>query len=171
MRVGRRVPDVQVDAYAGGERGRFNPADLGGKWLVLVFYPRDFAAVAATELSALAALRREFARESAVVVAAGTDGIDAHREWLERGPVSFPVVADTDGRLAEAFGVRRRSGAVAAAAFIVDDRGVVRHEVVSDPRVGRSAQELLRVLQALRTRAPSPEGWRPGMPTLEERSC
>jgi peroxiredoxin (alkyl hydroperoxide reductase subunit C) len=42
----------------------------------------------------------------------------------------------------------------------------VRHASVSDPNVGRSPEEALRILKALRTGELCPVSWQPGQPTL-----
>jgi peroxiredoxin 2/4 len=49
---------------------------------------------------------------------------------------------------------------------VIDPEGMVRHATVSDQNVGRSVDETLRVLQALRTGALCPVAWQPGEPTL-----
>jgi alkyl hydroperoxide reductase subunit AhpC len=55
--------------------------------------------------------------------------------------------------------------------FIIDPSGIVRHVSVSDPSVGRSPEEVLRILKALRTGELCtgelcPVSWQPGQPTL-----
>jgi alkyl hydroperoxide reductase subunit AhpC len=57
-------------------------------------------------------------------------------------------------------------GSTLRGTFIIDPDGVVRHAGVTDQSVGRSADETLRGLQALRTGELCPAGWLPGRPTL-----
>jgi alkyl hydroperoxide reductase subunit AhpC len=170
--VGRPVPHVSVEAYVRDEAEamRLSPRDFHGSWVVLFFYPRDFTFVCPTELQAFSELHDDFEAEDAVLLAASTDSYWSHKAWFEshlllRG-VRFPVLADTAHDLAEACGVLLPDGSALRATLIVDPDGVVRHMSVTDNNVGRSPDETLRVLQALRTGDLCPVGWRPGQPTL-----
>jgi alkyl hydroperoxide reductase subunit AhpC len=170
--IGDAVPSIQAPTYL---RGRANaplmgPADHRGRWVVLVFYPRDFTFVCPTELAELADLAPAFMDEDAVVMAVSTDSWFTHRRWFEDEPrlagVGYPVVADTAHELARAFGVLEEDGTCRRGTFVIDPEGVVRHSTISDGSVGRSAAETLRVLCALRTGELCPASWQPGQPTL-----
>ena len=76
------------------------------------------------------------------------------------------VVADTTHELSFDFGVLVEDGSALRGTFIIDPAGIVRHASVSDMSVGRSPDETLRILQALRTGELCPVGWRPGQATL-----
>jgi alkyl hydroperoxide reductase subunit AhpC len=171
--VGSTAPAVALEAYVPGEPEprSVSLADHLGSWVVLFFYPRDFTFVCPTELHAFAALEADFAAEDAVVIAASTDSYWSHQAWFTThrllSEVRYPVLADTAHRLADAFGVRCEDGSALRATYVIDPEGVIRHAAVSDQAVGRSVDETLRVLQALRTGALCPVAWRPGQPTLE----
>ena len=172
VRVGQPAPEVVAEAYVRGEARprRVAPETFRGRWLVLFFYPRDFSRVCPTELQAFAALHQEFIREQAAVVGVSTDSYDAHQAWFESDPrlaaVAYPVVADSTHRLCEAYGVLQEDGSALRGTFIIDPEGVVRAIHVNDPDVGRSVQETLRLLRALRTGELCPEGWTSGQDTL-----
>jgi alkyl hydroperoxide reductase subunit AhpC len=111
----------------------------------------------------------ELAALGAAVVAVSVDGVETHRRWIaeQLGPLAVPLAADPEAENARAWGVLLEDEGVAArATFVVDPAGVVRHAAFYDLPVGRSISETLRVLEALRTGAPSPAEWRPGEPTL-----
>src|SRR5437764_6886369 len=173
VRVGKIAPDVELDAYVRGARGpkRLRLADYRGAWLVLFFYPRDFTFVCPTELQAFGELATVFEAEDAALLAASTDSFWSHKAWFESHPmlggVRYPVLADTAQRVARAYGVLLDDGSALRATFVIDPAGVVRHATISDQSVGRSPDETVRVLQALRTGALCPVGWRKGQPTLE----
>lgn len=57
-------------------------------------------------------------------------------------------------------------GSALRATYVIDPEGVVRHVTVSHQSVGRSPDETLRVLQAMRTGELCPVNWRRGQPTL-----
>jgi peroxiredoxin (alkyl hydroperoxide reductase subunit C) len=166
------VPSTELDAYVPGEpeAHRISLADYRGGWVVLLFSPRDFTFVCPTELNAFAELAPAFADEGAAVLAVSTDSFWTHRAWLQSHPqleqVGYPVLADTAHILSRAFGVLLEDGSALRGTFVIDPEGVVRHMTVSDQSVGRSSDETLHVLQALRTGELCPVNWRSGERTL-----
>jgi alkyl hydroperoxide reductase subunit AhpC len=172
VRVGEATPETRLAAWVRGGEGprQVSLADHRGRWVVLVFYPRDFALIGPSEFAALAELQSSFETEDAEVVAASTDSFHSHRVWFETDPrlagVDFPVIADTAHQLSRDFGVLLPEGAALRATFVIDPEGVVRHMSVNELEVGRNFDEVLRVLQALRTGELCPAGWQPGEPAL-----
>ena len=172
VKVGSHAPKVELEAYRRGEHEPV-PFHLDGpreRWLVLFFYPRDFTFICPTELAAFAELEDAFRAEEAEIVAASTDSYWSHKAWFESNAmvagVDYPVVADTTHQLSFDYGVLAEDGSALRGTFIIDPAGIVRHASVSDMSVGRSPDETLRVLQALRTGELCPVGWRPGQATL-----
>jgi alkyl hydroperoxide reductase subunit AhpC len=169
--IGGNAPRFDAAAFIAGdpEPQRVTLESYLGKWLVLFFYPRDFTFVCPTELQAFAELEAEFADEQASLLAASTDSYWCHRAWFDSHPaldaVEYPMIADTTQRVASDYGVLADDGSALRATFIIDPHSVVRHATISDQNVGRSPQETLRVVQALRTGALCPVGWRKGQPT------
>jgi alkyl hydroperoxide reductase subunit AhpC len=172
IRIGFPAPNVVTDAWVRGDLtpNRVSLGDYRGRWIVLVFYPRDFTFVCPTELMAFAALQAELDAEGATLLAASTDSFWSHRAWFEGEPrlasVMYPVLADTSHELAREFGVLRDDGAALRGTFIIDPNGIVRHLLVNDLDIGRNPEETLRTLQALRTGELCPVGWQPGDGTL-----
>jgi peroxiredoxin (alkyl hydroperoxide reductase subunit C) len=170
--VGSTVPEQVLLAYRRGEPD-FVPCTLANhdRWIVLFFYPRDFTFVCPTELAAFAELEDAFAAEDAALVAASTDSAWSHKAWFEThamlGGVDYPILADTTQELSETFGVLTADGSALRGTFVIDPNGVVRHASITDQNVGRSPEETLRVLQALRTGELCPVRWQPGEATLK----
>jgi alkyl hydroperoxide reductase subunit AhpC len=166
----QRAPDFKARAVEGrGEEREVSLAALAGRWVVLVFYPRDFTVVCPTEIRELSKRIREFRDLGAEVVALSVDGVERHREWItaQLGEVPFPLAADPTREIARAYGALLEAEGVAArATFVVDPRGVVQYAAFHNLAVGRSVSEILRVLEALRTGEKSPADWRPGQETL-----
>ena len=173
VRIGQTIPDITVPAYVRGgyEPEPINVAEQRGAWTVLFFYPRDFTFVCPTELAAFAELHEAFLDANAILLAASTDSWWVHRAWFSSDPllagVQYPVLADTGHELSRALGVLEDDGACVRATFIIDSDGMVRHSSATDLSVGRSAEETLRLLQALQTGELCPAGWRPGQETLQ----
>ena len=172
VRVGDPAPDHRVEAYERRQRAptSFSLSDHRGKWLILFFYPRDFTFICPTELAAFAERHEDFLGERAVVVAASTDSYFSHKAWFESDPrlqgVDYPVVADTAHQLSRSYGVLLENGATHRGTFIIDPSGLLLHMSVNEHDVGRSVEEVLRILKAFRTGALCPADWSPGEATL-----
>lgn len=126
-------------------------ADYRDKWLVLLFYPADFTFLCPTEVLAFSAAVPEFAARDAEILGVSTDGIFSHVAWMEFhiGQLGFPLASDRTQQVSRDYGILDGKGESARAVFVIDPAGIVRHEVIHDDRVGRSVNEILRVLTAL----------------------
>jgi peroxiredoxin (alkyl hydroperoxide reductase subunit C) len=173
VKVGTPAPPFRAEAYRRGESGAIQVelTAYRGRWVVLFFYPRDFTFVCPTELNAFAQLEEAFAVEDAVVIAASTDSYWSHKAWFESHPlladVDYAVVADTTHDVADAYDVLSPDGSALRGTFVVAPDGILRHASVTDQNVGRSPDETLRILQALRTGELCPVAWRKGDEVLK----
>jgi peroxiredoxin (alkyl hydroperoxide reductase subunit C) len=173
VKVGTPAPLFRAEGYRRGD-GEAVIVDLTayrGRWVVLFFYPRDFTFVCPTELHAFAGLEGAFAEEDAAVIAASTDSYWSHKAWFESHPlladVAYPIVADTTHDIADAYDVLSPDGSALRGTFVIDPTGILRHASVTDQSVGRSPDETLRILQALRTGELCPVAWRKGDDVLK----
>jgi peroxiredoxin (alkyl hydroperoxide reductase subunit C) len=153
MLVGRPAPDFRMTTTKDLNTLEHEATlpDYHGRWLVLFFYPADFTFVCPTEVLAFNAAVPKFAEYGAELLGVSTDGVYAHVACMEFhiGQLDFPLASDRSQQVSRAYGVLDETGQSARGIFIVDPDGVVRHEVVHDDRVGRSVNEVLRVLHAL----------------------
>lgn len=141
--------------------------DYRGRWLLLIFYPRDFSFVCPTELTAFSARRADFARRNCELLGVSVDSIELHREWLAApvtegglGPLQFPLASDPEGRAARAYGVWvERKKVALRGLFLIDPEGVLQYSVVHSLSVGRSPDEVSRVLDALQNGGLCPASW------------
>ena len=133
-----------------------NEKSFPGKWKVIYFYPKDFTFVCPTEIVGFAKLAKEFADRDAVVMGGSTDNEFCklgwrrdHKDLNKLGHYSF---ADVKGSLVDMLGVRDKAEGVALrATFIVDPDNVIQHVSVNNLNVGRSPEEVLRILDGLQT--------------------
>lgn len=177
IKIGHKIPDLELDAYHNDQIREIRLADFAGKWLVLVFYPADFTFVCPTELEDLAELYPQFQQEGAEVLSVSTDTVYVHKAWHDHSPaikkIKFPMVADPSGVLSREFGVYiEHEGLALRGSFIVDPDGILRAYEVHDNSIGRSMGELLRKLQAAKFVREHggevcPANWQPGAQTLK----
>ncbi len=175
LTVGDRFPPFDLKAAVSSEAHTAFPsisnADLGGDWLVVFFWPKDFTFVCPTEIAAFGRLQREFADREAVLYGVSTDTEYVHLAWRQSHPdlkdLPFPMLADVKRELSQALGILdKQEGVCLRATFIVDPKGIIRFAAVNDLSVGRNPQEVLRVLDALQTDELCPCNWQKGEPVL-----
>jgi alkyl hydroperoxide reductase subunit AhpC len=168
MKVGDKVEDFEFNAYHKGNFIKGKLSGYHGKYVVLFFYPLDFTFVCPTEIRAFAKYHKEFEKENAVIIAASTDSLHSHKAWFERDlpEVAYPIISDSSHKISEQFNVLQDDGTALRGTFIIDPKGILRYIVVSDNNVGRSVEETLRVLKALKTGELCPIEWKPGEKTL-----
>ncbi len=169
MKVGEKVSDFLSAAYVNGNKQDVSLSDYSGRWVVLFFYPLDFTFVCPTEIRSFAKHESDFEKLDASVIGASTDSFYSHKAWYEKDlpEVRFPVLADTTHKISRLFGVLKDDEGIAyRATFIIDPEGIVRYSAVSDLSVGRSVEEILRVLKALQSGELCPVEWKPGEKTL-----
>ena len=82
--------------------------------------------------------------------------------------MKYPLAADATKQVARDYGVLIEDKGVALRGlFVIDPEGILRYAVIHDLNVGRSAEETLRVIQALQTGGLCQADWRPGQETLK----
>ncbi|MCA9223058.1 MAG: redoxin domain-containing protein [Planctomycetales bacterium] len=169
LQVGLPLPtfDLPCVEFGALEPRRVSRDCYAGRWLVMLFYPRDFSFVCPTELTAFSARCDEFRERNCELLAVSIDSIESHRRWLATaadaggvGELRFPLASDSDGACAKAFGVWSEPQQLPQRGlFIVDPRGIVQYAVVHNLSVGRNAEEVHRVLTALQTGGLCPANW------------
>ena len=176
LRVGDSAPNFTIDAYYNNQQVRLSSLDYRGKWLVLVFYPGDFTFVCPTELSGIAEKYKKFKSLNAEVISISMNTISSHKTWKDTSPkianIKYPMGADVDGTVCSLFGVLKIGGTAERAAFIIDPDGTIVAQEITDERIGRSVDELLRKLSAAKyvrehPKEMCPEGWKPGKKSIK----
>ncbi|MGH8217012.1 MAG: peroxiredoxin [Steroidobacteraceae bacterium] len=174
--VGRRFPDFRLTGVVSSEPAKafqtFDGASFEGKWRVVFFWPKDFTFVCPTEIAGFAKLDKEFRARDAQLLGVSIDSEYVHLAWRQQNEelkgLPFPMLSDVKRELASALGVLDEEAGVAQrATFIVDPQGIVRFVYVTDLNVGRSPEEVLRVLDALQTGELCPCNRKSGGPTLQ----
>lgn len=167
-KVGEPAPKFTMQAVADGRFQTVSLDDYRGQWVVLFFYPLDFTFVCPTEITDFSKQTAAFKKLNAAVIGCSTDSVYSHQAWLkDLGHLAYPLAADKSMGVARDYGVLvEKDGIALRGTFLVDPQGVLRYSVVHDLSVGRSVDEVLRVLAAFETGELCPAGWKPGQKTL-----
>jgi lipoyl-dependent peroxiredoxin subunit C len=174
--IAEKFPRFSLTGVVSNElASAFQPFDQDshpGKWQVFFFWPKDFTFVCPTEIAGFASLHEEFTRRDAVVYGVSTDSEFVHLAWRSQTAplreLPFPMLSDIRRELAGALGVLDpQAGVAQRATYIVDPQGIIRFVYVTDLNVGRSPEEVLRVLDALQTGELCACNWKKGEDTLK----
>lgn len=171
--IGRPAPQFNATAVVNGREivSDFTLDQyLGNRYVVLFFYPMDFTFVCPTELHAFQEKLPEFEKRGVQVVGCSVDSEFSHLAWLNQPKkqggiegVTYPIVSDFTKTIAESYGVLAGDylsdddgsliydGTPVAyrGLFLIDRDGIVRHCVINDLPLGRSVDEVLRMVDAL----------------------
>lgn len=175
--IGKKLPEFELDAFHNGQSKKIKLSEQNNKWLVLLFYPADFTFICPTELEAAAELYEQFQKEGAEVMSVSTDTVFVHKAWHDNSPsikkIAFPMLADPTGKLCRALGTYIvEEGLSLRTTVIVDPDGIIKAVDIHDNSIGRSADEILRKLQASKFVRENkgevcPVNWHPGGKTLK----
>jgi len=170
--VGKKAPSFKAVAVINGNefQEEFSLEQYKGKKVVFFFYPLDFTFVCPTEIIAFQDQIKEFEKRNTVVVGCSIDSQYSHWAWLNtprnKGGiegVKYPLVADLDKTISLKYNVLggdymvdengelsfEGSPVALRGLFLIDEEGVVQHELVNNLGLGRSVKEVLRMIDAL----------------------
>lgn len=157
--VGKPAPDFTVPAVlANGEIvEEFSLSKtIKGKYGLVFFYPLDFTFVCPSELIALDHRIPDFKARNVEVVGVSIDSHFTHNAWRNTaindggiGPVKYVLAADITHSIAKDYDVESAGGVAFRGAFLIDTKGIVRAQIVNDLPLGRSMEEILRLVDAL----------------------
>lgn len=174
--VGKKAPDFTTAAVLGDgqivDNYTFSEATKG-KYALVFFYPLDFTFVCPSELIALDHRIEAFKALNVEVVGVSIDSHFTHNAWRNTavenggiGQVNYTLVADMKHDICKAYDVESEGGVAFRGAFIIDQNGDVRSQIVNDLPIGRNMDELIRIFEALQYHEEHgevcPAGWSKG---------
>jgi peroxiredoxin len=110
-----------------------NLADFtGNKNIVLYFYPKDDTPGCTIEANQFTTLLDRFDALDTVIIGVSKDNCDSHRQFIDKFDLKIELLADTDGRLCEDYGVwqeKEKNGVkkmgIVRSTFIIDKTGML----------------------------------------------
>ena len=162
-----RINDIAPNFTAETDQGTITFHDwIGDSWAILFSHPKDFTPVCTTEFSAVAQLAAEWAARGTKVIGLSVDGVEEHAGWKKdiesfgKAAPTFPIIADSDLKVAKAFDMLP-ADAVMPDGRTPADSATVRSVIIISPdkkvqlmmtypmSVGRNFAEILRALDGL----------------------
>ncbi len=129
LQAGDRLPTLDVVDDTGRH---LSTTELATGTLVLYFYPKDDTPGCTSEASQFRDAFEEFERRGATIVGVSRDSVESHQRFKKKYGIPFALIADTDSRLCDAFGVIvektmygiKRMG-LARSTFVIDAGGSI----------------------------------------------
>ena len=129
MNIGDKVPDLLGKDMEGKE---VRLSDFPGKRIALYFYPKDMTSGCTAQACNLRDNINVLSERGIQVIGVSVDNEASHRKFTEKNNLNFPLIADTDHRLVELFGVwgeksmygRKYMGTMRTT-FIISPEGIV----------------------------------------------
>lgn len=172
---GPRLDEAAPDFTARTTKGVKSLSDYKGKWLILFSHPADFTPVCTSEFIAFQKAAPDFEKLNCSLLGLSVDSVYSHIAWLdsiENGfgtKIEFPIIEDVSMAISFAYGMIHEnsvSTATVRSVFFIDPQGILRAISHYPMSVGRSVDEILRVMRALQITESNdlslPEGWQPG---------
>jgi peroxiredoxin Q/BCP len=127
---GSRAPDFTLSSDDGST---VTLSKLRGKKVVLYFYPKDDTPGCTTQACDLRDAMPTFQDLDAVVLGVSPDSVASHRKFRDKFGLNYPLLADEDHRVAEAYGVwkersmyGRKSMGIERSTFLIDEDGKIQ---------------------------------------------
>lgn len=157
--VGKKAPEFTAAAILGNGaiKENFNLyEEIKGQKAVLFFYPLNFTFVCPSEIIAFNNKIEEFKALNTKLIGVSIDSHFSHLAWKNTpvnkggiGEIKFDLVSDVAGDIVKEYGIRHDIGVAYRASFLIDEEQNIRHQVVNDLPLGRSTDEMLRMIKAL----------------------
>ena len=150
MQVGDKAPEL-LGTNEKGEEIRLS--DYKGKKVVLYFYPKDSTPGCTAEACSLRDHYDELQQAGYAVIGASVDSEKSHQKFIEKNALPFPLIADTDKKLVEQFGVwgeksmyGRKYMGTFRTTFIINEEGII--ERIFTPKEIKTKEHAPQILKA-----------------------
>ena len=142
MQVGDKAPEV-LGINEKGEEIRLS--DYKGKKTVLYFYPKDMTSGCTAQACNLRDNYSELRKAGYEVIGVSVDNEKSHQKFIEKNNLPFPLIADTDKKLVEQFGVwGEKSMGTFRTTFIINEEGVI--ERIITPKEVKTKDHAAQIL-------------------------
>jgi peroxiredoxin Q/BCP len=122
---------------------------LGKKMVLLYFYPKDETPGCTAEACSWRDRTGDLQRDNVQVVGVSFDSGESHLRFITRHSLNFPLIADTDGRMADAYGVRQAGKNLSRrVSFLIGLDGKIAH-ITDSPKAEVHVTEMTQAIARL----------------------
>jgi peroxiredoxin Q/BCP len=126
IQIGAQAPDFTLPGIKDGEKRDYTLSEYRGRKVVLAFYPGDFTPGCTRQMCSYRDNFSDFEATGAVLLGISPQDIDSHERWAEKKEFHFPLLADVDKKVIEAYGVSAPIIQVRRSVFVIDGAGIVQ---------------------------------------------
>jgi peroxiredoxin Q/BCP len=152
LEIGDKAPDFTLPADGGG---KVSLKDLRGKTIILYFYPKDDTSGCTAEACAFRDQLPDFSKAKATVLGVSRDSVASHDKFKKKYGLTFPLLADEEGKVTEAYGTwveksmyGRKYMGIDRSTFLIDGKGIIRG-IWRKVKVPGHADEVLKAARGL----------------------
>lgn len=124
-------------------------SDFRGKKIVLYFYPKDNTPGCTAQACSLRDNYEALQSAGYQVLGVSTDSVASHQKFISKYSLPFPLIADTDQQIVEAYGVwqeksmyGRKFMGIVRTTFVIDENGIIA-EIITKVDTKQHAEQLL----------------------------
>jgi len=129
--VGKKAPQFSLD----GTNGTWSLKDGAGSAVVMYFYPRDNTSGCTQEGLDFAALHDQFKKNQTLIFGISPDSVASHEKFKKKMSFPFNLLSDPEQKVCKLYDViqeksmyGRKYLGVERSTFLIDGKGVLRHE-------------------------------------------
>jgi peroxiredoxin Q/BCP len=126
--IGAPAPDFTLPGIENGVRRDYTLSEYRGRKVVLAFYPGDNTPGCTRQMCSYRDEFAVFEGVQAVLLGISPQDVDSHEQWAKKRSLQFPLLADTDRRVARQYGVAAPVIGIRRSVFVVDAEGIVRYK-------------------------------------------
>ena len=154
LKVGQKAPDFSLESSEGK---KISLKDYKGKKnVVLYFYPKDMTPGCTTEACSFRDNLTRVQKADAVVLGVSTDDLKSHDKFIEKHQLNFPLLADTEKEVVNAYGVWKKKSmygreymGIERSTFIIAKDGKIA-KIFSKVKVDGHTEEVVAALKELK---------------------
>ena len=121
--LNQSAPEFTLPTNTGD--GEISLSDYRGKWVVLYFYPKDFTSGCTIEARRFQEDLPKYSSRNTQILGVSVDDINSHKEFCDSEGLKFPLLADTDGTVSQAYGSWLSPFSIRHT-FIIDPDGILQ---------------------------------------------
>lgn len=140
--LNQAAPEFNLPTNTGD--GTVSLSDYRGQWVVLYFYPQDFTSGCTLEARRFQQDLPKYIAHNTQILGVSADDVDSHAEFCDSEGLKFPLLADTDGEVSQAYGSWLRFISLRHT-YLIDPDGILRDRFLGVKPAIHSSEVLARL--------------------------